>query len=98
MSDRIAIVDGIRTPFCKAGTDFKGISAQKLAAVVIRELLDATHTASDTPVVTYCNTGRDATIGYVAYRIAGFREVAVYDGSMAEWGNDTTCPMTTPKE
>ncbi len=65
---------------------------------VIRELLDATHTASDTPVVTYCNTGRDATIGYVAYRIAGFKEVAVYDGSMAEWGNDTTCPMTTPKE
>lgn len=42
MSNRIAIVDGIRTPFCKAGTDFKGITAQKLAALVIRELLERT--------------------------------------------------------
>lgn len=36
-------------------------------------------------VVTYCNTGRDATIGYFAYRLAGHDDVAVYDGSMAEW-------------
>lgn len=40
MSDRIAIVDGIRTPFCKAGTDLKGFSAQKLGSLAIRELLD----------------------------------------------------------
>tara|TARA_Y100000385_G_scaffold289537_1_gene359337 strand:+ start:705 stop:1991 length:1287 start_codon:yes stop_codon:yes gene_type:complete len=40
MSDRIAIVDGIRTPFCKAGTDLEGFSAQKLGSLVIRELLD----------------------------------------------------------
>lgn len=65
---------------------------------VIRDLLDANRVAGDMPVVTYCNTGRDATIGYVAYRIAGFNDVAVYDGSMAEWGNDATCPMSTTEE
>lgn len=42
MTERIAIVDGIRTPFCKAGTDLKSFSAQKLGALVIRELLDRT--------------------------------------------------------
>jgi len=65
---------------------------------VIRDLLNANRVAGDTPVVTYCNTGRDATIGYVAYRIAGFKDVAVYDGSMAEWGNDATCPMSTTEK
>lgn len=38
------------------------------------------------PVITYCNSGRDASVGYLAYRIAGFEQVSVYDGSMAEWG------------
>jgi len=38
------------------------------------------------PVITYCNSGRDASVGYFVYRLAGFERVAVYDGSMAEWG------------
>jgi thiosulfate/3-mercaptopyruvate sulfurtransferase len=38
------------------------------------------------PVITYCNSGRDASVGYWAYRVAGFEQVSVYDGSMAEWG------------
>ncbi len=37
---RIAIVDGIRTPFIKAGTLFKDITAQELGRIVVRELLD----------------------------------------------------------
>ena len=65
---------------------------------VIRALLDASKNARDKSVVTYCNTGRDATIGYVAYRIAGFDQVAVYDGSMAEWGNQADCPMSEGTE
>lgn len=35
----VAIVDGIRTPFCKAGGQFKGIAADDLGAAVVRELL-----------------------------------------------------------
>lgn len=50
------------------------------------------------PVLTYCNSGRDATVGYVAYRLAGFDKVAVYDGSMAEWGNDAACPVADGEE
>ncbi len=39
---RIAIVDGIRTPFVKAWTDFWDIPAQELGRIVVRELLERT--------------------------------------------------------
>lgn len=38
--ERIAIVDGIRTPFCKMGTVFNDITAQELGAIALRELLE----------------------------------------------------------
>jgi len=46
-------------------------------------------------VVTYCNTGRVASVGYAAYRIAGFEDVSLYDGSMSEWGSHEDCPVDT---
>lgn len=39
------------------------------------------------PVITYCNTGHSSSVGYFAYRVAGFERIRMYDGSMAEWGN-----------
>ncbi len=39
---RLAIIDGIRTPFCKAGTDLKTVTAQELGRVVVSELLERT--------------------------------------------------------
>lgn len=54
--------------------------AQALAAAIA-----PAHAQEDTPVVTYCNSGRDATVGYFAFRLAGHSRVAVYDGSMQEW-------------
>ncbi len=42
MKKRIAIVDGVRTPFCKAGGVFNGYSADDLGATVLSELLDRT--------------------------------------------------------
>ena len=39
---RIAIVEGIRTPFVKAWTDFWDIPAQELGRIVTRELLERT--------------------------------------------------------
>lgn len=65
------------------------------APEAIRELLNADMAGKKSAVVTYCNSGRSATVGYVAYRIAGFEEVSVYDGSMADWGNQADCPMTS---
>jgi len=40
--ERIAIIDGIRTPFCKMGTLFNDVSAQDLGCIATRELLQRT--------------------------------------------------------
>lgn len=39
---RIAIIDGVRTPFCKAGTALDGVEAVHLARHVFRSVLDRT--------------------------------------------------------
>ncbi len=39
---RIAIIEGFRTPFCKMGAAFKDVPAQDLARAVTRELLERT--------------------------------------------------------
>jgi acetyl-CoA acyltransferase len=36
---RVAVVDGCRTPFCKAGTEFRAMSPIDLGKVAVRELL-----------------------------------------------------------
>ncbi len=39
MKERIAVITGVRTPFCKAGGSFKGWQAEDLGAFVVKELL-----------------------------------------------------------
>lgn len=62
--------------------------ANDLAAAIAPMKLD-----DDQPVVTYCNSGRDATVGYLAMRLAGHARVAVYDGSMSEWAAKEVLPV-----
>jgi acetyl-CoA acetyltransferase family protein len=47
MTSRLAIIDGIRTPFSKAGTDLKTLSAQDLGRIVVSELLERTQLPAD---------------------------------------------------
>ena len=42
MKERIAIIDGIRTPFCKAGGVLKDIEADDLGAYAVKELMART--------------------------------------------------------
>jgi thiosulfate/3-mercaptopyruvate sulfurtransferase len=44
-------------------------------------------------VVTYCNAGVSASFGMLALRVAGFENIAVYDGSWKDWGNDDSKPI-----
>ena len=44
-------------------------------------------------VVTYCNAGVSASYGMLALCVAGFSDVAVYDGSWKDWGNDDSKPV-----
>ena len=38
MKERIAIIDGLRTPIAKAGGKFKNIQAERLGAHIVQEL------------------------------------------------------------
>jgi acetyl-CoA C-acetyltransferase/acetyl-CoA acyltransferase len=42
MNSRLAIVDGIRTPFCKAGGKLKNVQADDLGAFAVKELIART--------------------------------------------------------
>jgi len=47
MRDRIAIVDGIRTPMAKAGTALKDFEADDLGAIIVRELIQRVQISYD---------------------------------------------------
>ncbi|GLS90258.1 acetyl-CoA acetyltransferase [Psychromonas marina] len=42
MRERLAIVEGLRTPFCRASSEMAGIAPDDLAAVIVKELLAKT--------------------------------------------------------
>jgi thiosulfate/3-mercaptopyruvate sulfurtransferase len=44
-------------------------------------------------VITYCNGGVSASFGLLALKAAGFDNVAMYDGSWKDWGNDDSKPI-----
>lgn len=53
---------------------------------------------TDTPIITYCGGGVSASS--VAFNLlrAGFKDVAVYMGSLQEWVLDESNPLTTANE
>lgn len=49
--------------------------------------------------IAFCNTGHwAATDWFVLSELAGFDQVALYDGSMAEWSQDSSRPMQVAKQ
>ncbi len=42
MTERIAVIDGVRTPFCKANGVLKDIEADDLGAIVVKEIISRT--------------------------------------------------------
>jgi thiosulfate/3-mercaptopyruvate sulfurtransferase len=46
-------------------------------------------------VIAYCGGGIAACADAFALTLLGHDDVAVYDGSLADWANDPTCPMET---
>jgi thiosulfate/3-mercaptopyruvate sulfurtransferase len=44
-------------------------------------------------VVTYCGVGISASLGLFSLYLAGYRNLALYDGSWEEWGTDPKRPI-----
>ncbi|MCY4563551.1 MAG: sulfurtransferase [Gammaproteobacteria bacterium] len=64
-------------------------------AEALREALGTKGLLSAQRVISYCGGGISATIDAFACLLCGKDEVAVYDGSMAEWVRDESLPMET---
>ncbi|MDN6319210.1 MAG: sulfurtransferase [Marinobacter sp.] len=69
------------------------LDAQNINNIVNRAQLNA-----ESPTISFCNTGHwAATDWFVLSELAGFSEVAMYDGSMSEWTQDSDRPVQVAK-
>lgn len=58
----------------------------------IRAVFEAQGVDMARPVITTCGGGVTASVLLFALHLAGKQDVALYDGSWAEWGTDTALP------
>lgn len=66
-----------------------------LPAARLREIFDAAGAGDADRIITYCGGGVNASNDAFALTLLGYENVAVYDGSMSEWGNDESLPIET---
>jgi len=61
----------------------------------LRALFETSGAMKQPHVICYCGGGISATMDALALTLLGHRSVAVYDGSMSEWCQDSKLPMET---
>lgn len=74
-------------------TTHRFLPAEELTQVFASAGVDVRHLPAE--VVVYCNGGVTCTIALNALRLLGRDDVAVFDGSWNEWGNDPARPIHT---
>lgn len=65
------------------------------APAAIRSIFAGAGIDLEQPVVTSCGSGMTACVLAFAMHLAGKDDVALYDGSWAEWGSDPETPKQT---
>ena len=64
-----------------------------LPANELRKIFDAVRVDGSARIITYCGGGIASSNSAFALALLGYDNIAVYDGSMFEWGNDESLPM-----
>lgn len=64
-----------------------------LPADKLRQAFDAVDASSARQIIVYCGAGIGSTNDAFAMTMLGYENVAVYDASLSEWGNDESLPM-----
>lgn len=64
-------------------------------AATLKEKFQEVGALNQENIITYCGGGISATTDSFALMLLGRDDVALYDGSMTEWGPDESLPMST---
>jgi len=76
-----------------SGTLHDSETGAYLPARQLRDIFKAADADRAEHIITYCGGGVNATNDAFALCLLGYENVAVYDGSMNEWGNDESLPV-----
>ena len=61
----------------------------------LEQVYDRRGVKKDTRLITYCNSGQAASVGYFATLLLGNENTTLYDGSMAEWSQIENASVST---
>jgi thiosulfate/3-mercaptopyruvate sulfurtransferase len=90
---RAGRIAGSRNVYCQSLIDPTAKTYRPVEE--LRDLFEQAGALNTGRVITYCGAGIAASSDALALTLLGVRDVAVYDGSLAEWTADPTLPMET---
>lgn len=61
----------------------------------LKQIFEEANVLYNERIILYCGAGLSSTIGALALHIIGYDNVAIYDGSLNEWGQNHSLPMET---
>jgi thiosulfate/3-mercaptopyruvate sulfurtransferase len=84
------ITNSVNVPYAEVCDMATGIF---LDAETLQAMFTGAGATPDRKIVNYCGGGISATLGFFAQKALGYKDVALYDASMQEWGKDDSLPM-----